>query len=59
MKPSQRDVPSPPRQMMMVLDDRELQRMTAAERAAAVVALANLLLEAAGVSARESRDDRG
>ena len=59
MKPAQRDVPSLPRQMTMVLDGRELRRMTAAERAAAVAALARLLLEAAGAPAREAHDDRG
>ena len=59
MKPAQRDVPSLPRQMTMVLDGRELRRMTAAERAVAVAALARLLLEAAGAPAREAHDDRG
>lgn len=58
MKPAQQNAPSPPRQMTMALDGRELRRMTPAERDAAVSALASLLLEAAGVPARESRDDR-
>lgn len=59
MKPAQRNVPSPPRQLMMVLDGKELRSMTVAERAAAVAALANLLLEAADISARKSLDDHG
>lgn len=58
MKPAQRDLP-PARQLAMALDRHGLPRMTPAEHDAAVVSLANLLLEAAGVPARETRDDRG
>ncbi len=59
MKPAQQDLPLPARQLAMALDGRRLGGMTPAERDAAAAALASLLLEAAGVSARESRDDRG
>ena len=59
MKPAQQDLPPPARQLAIALDGRRLWGMTAVERNAAVAALANLLLEAAGVAAREGRDDRG
>ncbi len=59
MKPAQQDLPLPARQLAMALDGRRLWGMTATERDAAVGALASLLLEAAGVPARESRDDHG
>lgn len=59
MKPAQQDPPPSARQLAMALDGRRLWGMTPAERNAAVVSLANLLLEAAGVPARERRDDRG
>ena len=58
MKPAQQELP-PARQLVMALDGRRLWGMTPAERGAAVAALASLLLEAAGVPAREGRDDRG
>ena len=59
MKIAQRDLPPPIRQLAMALDGRRLWGMTPAERDVAVAALASLLLEAAGVSARESRNDCG
>jgi len=59
MKPAQQVLPLPARQLAMALDGRRLWGMTPAERDAAVGALASLLLEAAGVPARESRDERG
>lgn len=40
-------VPAPPRQLMMMFDSTRLRGMSAAERRAAVMALANLLAEAA------------
>ena len=43
----------------MPLDGKSLWGMTTVEREAAVGALARLLLEAAGISAGESRDDHG
>ncbi len=59
MKSAHQNLPLPARQLAMALDGRRLWGMTPAERDAAAAALASLLLEAAGVSARESRDDRG
>ncbi len=59
MKPTQQKMPQLLCQMTMSLDGKHLWGMTAAERAAAVGALASLLLEAAGVPAKEARDDRG
>ncbi len=58
MKPAQQEAP-PIRQLTMALDGRKLRGMTLAERDAAVASLASLLLEAAGVPAKEVRDDRG
>jgi hypothetical protein len=46
------------RQLAMALDGTRLWGMTPVERDAVVAALASLLLEAAGVAARESRNDR-
>lgn len=40
-------VPAPARQLMMTFDSTKLRDMSAAERRAAVTALANLLAEAA------------
>lgn len=59
MKPAQQKAPQPPRQTTMALDGKSLWGMAAAERDAAVGALARLLLEAAGVPAQEAHDDRG
>ena len=59
MKPTQQKMPQPMCQMTLSLDGKKLWGMTAAERAAAVGALASLLLEAADVPAKEARDDRG
>ena len=58
MKPTQQKIPQPLCQMTMSLDGNNLWGMRAAERAAAVSALASLLLEAAGVPAKEARNDR-
>jgi hypothetical protein len=46
-----------PLQLDLVLDDVGLRSMTQAERQAVLRALARLLLEAAGVVAREVGDD--
>jgi len=59
MKTAQQDLPLLARQLAMALDGRRLCGMTPAERDVAVATLASLLLEAAGVPARESHDDRG
>ena len=59
MKPAQQKAPQPLRQTTMALDGKSLWGMAAAERDAAVGALARLLLEAAGVPAQEARNDRG
>lgn len=59
MKPAQQNAPQPLRQTTMALDGKSLWGMTAAERDAAVGALARLLLQAAGVPAKEAHDDRG
>ncbi len=59
MKTAQQDLPLLARQLAMALDGRKLWGMTPAERDVAVATLASLLLEAAGVPARESRVDRG
>ena len=47
-----------PRQLDLVLDDSSLRGMTQAERGAVLQALAQLVLEAAGVATREASDDR-
>lgn len=57
MKPAQRDAPSPIGQLTIALDDMKLRGMTPAERDVAVASLANLLLEAIGLPARESGND--
>ncbi len=49
-------LPTAPRQLDLVFDNVRLRGMTAAERQAALKALAYLLLEASGV-AREAGDD--
>ncbi|MGI4943715.1 MAG: hypothetical protein ACRYHQ_24645 [Janthinobacterium lividum] len=59
MRSTQQKVPPLPVQTTMPLDDRNLHGMTMVEREAAVGALGRLLLEAAGISAGESRDDNG
>ncbi len=59
MKSTQQNAPQRRHQMTLTLDGRELREMTPAERSAAVGALASLLLEAAGVPAREAHDDCG
>ncbi len=58
MKPAQQNAP-PLRQTTMALEGKSLWGMTAVERDAAVGALARLLLEVAGVPAKEVHDDRG
>lgn len=45
------------RQLDLVLDDARMRGMKPAERQAALRALAQLLLEAAGVTTREAGDD--
>ena len=54
--------PAPPsmtlRQLSMALDAATLRGMSAAERAAAVARLADLLMEAAGLVAGKRDDDR-
>jgi hypothetical protein len=59
MKPAQQKEPQSLRQTTMALDGKRLWGMTAAERDAALGALASLLLEASGVPAKEARDERG
>jgi hypothetical protein len=49
--------PTPPRQLDLVLDDVRLRGTTPAERQAALRTLAHLLLEASGVTMRETGDD--
>ena len=50
-------LPTAPRQLDLVLDDVRLQGMTAAQRQAALKALAQLLLEASGAVTTEAGDD--
>lgn len=45
------------RQLDLALDDAKLRGMKPTERQAALQALAQLLLEAAGAATREARDD--
>ena len=59
MTSTQQKMQPSPRQTTMALDGKNLWGMTTVEREAAVGALARLLLEAAGISAGESRDDHG
>jgi hypothetical protein len=59
MTSTQQKAPPSPRQTTMPLDGKSLWGMTTVEREAAVGALARLLLEAAGISAGENRDDHG
>ena len=47
-----------PRQLSMALDSATLRGMSAAERAAAVARLADLLMEAAGLVAGKRDNDR-
>ena len=49
-------LPTPPRQLDLVLDDARLQRMTPTQRQAALRSLAHLLLESAGIATREAGD---
>ena len=46
-------VPAPPRQLTMTFDSTRLRGMSAAERRAAVTALANLLAEATAPGGRD------
>ncbi len=48
---------APPRQLDLVLDDVRLQGVTAAQRRAALQALAQLLLQASGAVVTEAGDD--
>ena len=47
----------PPRQLSMALDSPKLWGISQAERKGAVLRLASLLMEAAGVEVKERRDD--
>ncbi|MBM3524047.1 MAG: hypothetical protein FJX57_13920 [Alphaproteobacteria bacterium] len=46
------------RQLSLVLDGARLREMTAPERGAAMMALAHLLMAAAGIVSKEPDDDR-
>ncbi len=59
MRSTQQKAAPSPQQTTMPLDGKNLWGMTTVEREAAVGALARLLVEAAGISAGESRDDHG
>ena len=59
MRATQQKAPPSPRQTVMPLDGKSLWGMTTLEREIAVSALARLLLESAGTSAEENRDDHG
>jgi hypothetical protein len=48
----------PPRQLNMALDSPQVQGISALERAATLIRLARLLMEAAGVEVEEISDDR-
>jgi hypothetical protein len=47
----------PPRQLSMALDSAKLRGISPIERRGAVLRLASLLMEAAGVEVKERRDD--
>lgn len=49
--------PAAPRQLDLVLDDVRLRGMTPAERQAALMSLAHLLLEGSGIAPQEVGDD--
>jgi hypothetical protein len=49
--------PIPPRQLSMALDSINLRGMNPSQRRTALARLASLLMEAAGVAARESDND--
>ena len=49
--------PTAPRQLDLVLDDVRLRGMTPAERQAALMSLAHLLLEGSGIAPQEVDDD--
>lgn len=58
-QPTQPAVPAPQRQMSIAFESPLIQAMTAAERASALTALTNLLLQAAGVPAATGAHDDG
>lgn len=58
MKPSQRELSPAPLQLSMALDPVRLRGLSPSERRAVIALLAGLLLEAGGVAARESDNDR-
>ncbi len=58
MKSTKCEPPSIAHQLAMALDSVKLRGMCPAERNAAVVLLASLLMEAAGVAVREDANDR-
>jgi len=49
----------PPIQLLMVLESRELMRMSEAEHRTALVRLAHLILEAGGIDIKEIGNDNG
>jgi hypothetical protein len=57
MKCAKREPTTATRQLAIALDLPTLRGMTLAERQAAVVQLAGLLMEAAGVATTENADD--
>ncbi len=58
MKSTRREPPSIAHQLAMALDPVKLRGMCPAERDAAVVLLASLLMETAGVAVGEDASDR-
>lgn len=57
--PDRRTRPSPPRQLLIVLDAARLRGMSPHDRRQAVRRLATLLTEAARAAAEVERDDDG
>ena len=57
MHPPRLEPPPAPRQLSLSLDSVKLRGMTRLDRGAAVALLAGLLMEAAGVAAKERDDD--
>lgn len=57
MKPTERGATAAPCQLSLALDTVRLRGLNASERSAVIALLAELLLEAGDVVARESSDD--
>jgi hypothetical protein len=57
MQPPRLEPPPAPRQLSLSLDSVKLRGMTPLDRGAALALLARLLMEAAGVAAKERDDD--